>query len=248
MNTFKRLGFNHAVDFSRIERLLKISLILDSGFVYWKFSAKRATRKGKLLVFWSQNEITILNYLKWSCSYFPSEFRFSFWVCFCVAYNLSQLISWRFAARIKTRKLIESDFSDFKFVPFVRCPRSILWEFCEENEVVIQEILASQLRTGKPQELDFVDVKLSFAMFSMETKIPTTLSQKLPCFLHLRFKQQAPSEWASDKKKGSMTVSFPKTWKFNHFLCLILSSLRKMSGTASAATPSFMKKGELVTV
>ena len=96
-------------------------------------------------------------------------------------------------------------------------------------------------KTRKPQEVDFDGVKFSFAIFSVETKIPTILSQNLPCFLHLRFKQQAPSEWASDKKKGSMTVSFPKTWKFNHFLCLILSSLRKMSETASA-TPSLWKK------
>ena len=98
-------------------------------------------------------------------------------------------------------------------------------------------------KTRKPQEVDFDGVKFRFAIFSVETKIPTILSQNLPCFLHLRFKQQAPSEWASDKKKGSMTVSFPKTWKFNHFLCLILSSLRKMSGFwNSFSDPFFHEK------
>ena len=32
-----------------------------------------------------------------------------------------------------------------------------------------------------------------------------------------------------ETKKGLWPSSFLKTWKFNHFLCLILSSLRKMS-------------------
>ena len=112
--------------------------------------------------------------------------------------------------------------------------RVIKYKFWEENEVVIQEILA-WLGNLKKWILSVSN--------SVSQYFPTILSQNLPCFLHLRFKQQAPSEWASDKKKGSMTVSFPKTWKFNHFLCLILSSLRKMSGFwNSFSDPFFHEK------
>ena len=121
------------------------------------------------------------------------------------------------------------------------------YEFCEENEVVIQVFLASQLRQLfdlKASRSGFCRWRIPFSQYFLDKRDKRKSRRfylRIYHVFHICVLNNRPPVSEHQTKKGSMTVSFPKTWKFNHFLCLILSSLRKMSETASA-TPSLWKK------